>query len=264
MTAWLDSKAVERFHADLDEIPLLFADLPPVLTGIKGEGAGAHKPPASKPPLSMQIVSLMDTSLKDADEWHETDPRGRDVLDRYGVIPRVGLWVRMAIEEMDEAGEEHTPLDDWQTLRSLCGALKMYTGWLITQQWVTELASDMKALRTELEQATGVRKEFRPRCRNVFCGNLLDPMDHGSWYLCPACGRDYKVAADLEALGGAQYLRGEEVAQLLDIAWSTVRRFKSEGWIRPIDYTSEGVALFDLDQVRTVRDTPIEDRVKVC
>lgn len=264
MTAHLNSKAVERFHADLDEIPLLFADLPPVLTGIKGEGSGAHQPPSSKPPLSMQIVHLLDGSLKDAAQWHETDPRGRDVLDRYGVIPRVGLWVRMAIEEMDDGGEQHTPLDDWQTLSSLCGALKMYTGWLITQQWVTELVADMHALRSELEQATGVRKEFRPRCRNAFCGNLLEPMDRGSWYMCPFCERKYVVAEDLEALGAAQYLRGEEVAQLLDIAWSTIRRFKVEGWIRPVDYTSEGVALFDLDQVKAVRDTPIEQRIKAC
>lgn len=262
MNAHLDSKAVERFHADLEEIPLLFSDLPPVLTGIKGEGSGAHQPPASKPPLSMQIVSLMDVSLKDADQWRETDPRGRDVLDRYGVVPRVGLWVRMAIEEMDDAGEQHAALDDWQTLDSLCGALKMYTGWLITQQWVTELVADMKTLRSELEQATGVRKEFRPRCRNVFCGNLLDPMDHGSWYLCPACGRDYKVAADLEALGGAQYLTSADVAQLLDVAYTTVRYWRTERFIRPMAWTSQGVELYDLDQVKAVRDTPPAERVR--
>lgn len=264
MSTWLDSRAVKQFHADLDEIPILFANLPAVLTGIKGNGNGARRPPSSKPPLSVQVVSLLDTQLKDADEWHETDPRGRDVLDRYGVVPRVGLWVRMAIEEMDDAGEQHTRLDDWQTLASLCGALKAYTSWLITQQWVTELVDDMKEIRSELEQATGVRKEFKPRCRNVFCGKTLEPQDNGSWYRCPFCEREYTVAADLVALGAAQYLRGEEVAQLLDIAWSTVRRFKAEGWIRPIEHTSEGVALFDLDQVRVVRDTPVEHRKTVC
>jgi predicted RNA-binding Zn-ribbon protein involved in translation (DUF1610 family) len=250
MTAWLDSKAVERFHADLDEIPLLFADLPPVLTGIKGEGSGVHQPPSSKPPLSMQIVSLLDTSLKDAAQWQETDPRGRDVLDRYGVIPRVGLWVRMTAEEMDDAGEQHTALDDWQTLGTLCGALKMYTGWLITQQWVTELAADMKALRSELEQATGVRKEFKPRCR--WCHHLLEPQDGYSWFLCPACGADFTYQAEMRALLAVQDTTGPQVASLLGISWERIRQWKTRGLVTPTGRDSQRRDLFSIDAVAQV------------
>jgi len=261
MTTWLDSKAVEHFHDDLAAIPTLFADLPAVKTGIKNNEGGAHTPPASKPPLSMEVVSLLDTGLKGAKEWRETDPRDRDVLDRYGVPPRVGLWARMMIEEMTDAGEHAPTVVYWSDLTDLLGAIKAATPWLITQQWVTELAQDMHALRTEIEQALGITPIFKPRCRNLWCGTLLEPMDNDSWYECPGCKRKYTIAEDLKALGGAQYLRGEEVAQLLDIAWSTVRRFKAEGWIRPIACTASGVALFDLDQVRTVNDTPPEQRV---
>ena len=261
MTTWLDSKAVEHFHDDLAAIPTLFADLPAVKTGIKNNDGGAHTPPASKPPLSMEVVSLLDTEKKDADEYQETDPRGHDVLDRYGVIPRVGLWLRITAEEMTDAGERAPVITRFMTLAELCQTITYASSWIITQQWSTELAADMHALRTEIEQALGITPIFKPRCRNLWCGTLLEPMDNDSWYECPGCKRKYTIAEDLKALGGAQYLRGEEVAQLLDIAWSTVRRFKAEGWIRPIACTASGVALFDLDQVRTVNDTPPEQRV---
>jgi hypothetical protein len=265
VTAWLDSKQVAKLHADLTQIPTLYADLPNVLTGIKGIGGGGRKPPGSKPPLSVQVVSLLDGSLKDAHEWRTTDPRDRDVLDRYGVTPRVGLWVRLVADEMADAGERPVDVADeqWTDLAALCAALWQANAWIITQQWAGDLAHDMHTLRGELEQALGVHPEYKPKCRNVWCGGKLEPMDGGSWYRCPDCEREYVVAADLKALGEAQYLRGEDVAQLLDIAWSTLRRFKAEGWVRPIAYTASGVALFDLDAVRLVRDTPVEERVKV-
>jgi len=270
MTTWLDSKAAERLSDDLEAIPALFADLPAVKTGIKDPSNGTHTPPASKPPLSIEVVTLLDTEKKDADEYQETDPRGHDVLDRYGVIPRVGLWVRMTSEEMTDDNQTAPEITRFMTLAELCQTLKGASPWIITQQWSTELAQDLHALRSEIEQALGIKPVFEPRCRNLWCGTnhggvwlgtLLEAMDNGTWYLCPNCKRDYKFAEDLKALGGAQYLRGEEVAQLLDIAWSTVRRFKAEGWIRPIACTASGVALFDLDQVRTVNDTPPEQRV---
>jgi hypothetical protein len=261
MTSWLDSKAAKRLSDDLEAIPALFADLPAVKCGIKDPTNNTHTPPASNPPLSMEVITLLDTEKKDAAEYHETDPRDRDVLDRYGVIPRLGLWLRIAVEQMTTAGEHVPDIDGWMNLDTLCRSLGQVTPWVITQHWSTAFAADLATLRAEIEQALGIAKEFKPRCRNLWCGTLLEPMDNGSWYSCPGCQRDYKIGADLQALGGAQYLRGEEVAQLLDIAWSTVRRFKAEDWVRPIAYTAAGVALFDLDQVRAVRDTPPEQRV---
>jgi hypothetical protein len=271
MTSFLDSKAAERLADDLEAIPALFADLPAVKTGIKDPSNGTHTPPASKPPLSMEVLSLLDVARKGVEEWAETDPRGHDVLDRYGVIPHIGLWVRITIELMTGAGEHPPTVVYWSDLTDLLGALKAATPWLITQQWSTELAKDLHALRAEIEQALGIKPVFEPRCRNLWCGTnhggvwlgtLLEAMDNGTWYLCPNCKRDYKFAEDLKALGGAQYLRGEEVAQLLDVPWSTLRYWKQEHWIRPIASTSEGIALFDLDQVRAIRDTPADERVR--
>lgn len=266
MTVWLDSKAVEHFHDDLETIPTLYADLPAVKTGIKSNGGGAHKPPASKPPLSIEVVSLLDIEKKDADQYHETDPRGKntatDILDRYGVIPRVGLWLRMIVEEMTDAGETPPAIAGWLTLSDLCQAIKQATPWLLGQQWVTELAADMHALRAEIEAALGIAKEFHPKCRNLWCGTLLEPMDNGSWYSCPGCKREYVIAADLQALGGAQYMTAADVAQLLDTPWSTIRYWKQEKWIHPIAVTSEGIDLYDLDQVKAIRDTPADERVR--
>lgn len=267
MPALLNSKAVEQLHQDLDEITDLYLYLPAVKTGIKGSGEGSRRPAGSKPPLSVQVVTLLDTRAKDIAEWDDTDPRDNTILDRYGIAPRLGLWVRLTLEQIDDDPTSTNMIrlhpGDWTNVKSLCQALRLGTSWIIDQSWAPRFASAMHAVRAELEQALGIRAEFKPTCRNLFCGAILDPMDNGTWYECPMCYRKYTIAEDLKALGAAQYLRGEEVAQLLDIAWSTVRRFKSEGWVRPITYTNAGIALFDLDQVRIVRDTPIEQRVKI-
>lgn len=262
MTTRLDSKAAEKLADNLDAIPALFADLPAVKTGIKNNNGGAHTPPASKPPLSIEVVTLLDTEKKDADEYQETDPRDRDVLDRYGVIPRLGLWLRIAIEQMTNAGEHVPDIDGWMNLDTLCRSLSQVTSWVITQQWATAFAADMSALRAEIEAALGIAKEFKPRCRELWCGTLLDAMDNGSWYSCPGCKREYIIAEDLKALGDAQYLRDEEIAQLLDVPRSTVRYWKQVGWVHAIATTASGVLLYDLDQVRIVRDTPPAERVR--
>ena len=263
MTTWLDSKAVEHFHDDLAAIPTLFADLPTVKTGIKNNNGGAHKPPASKPPLSMEVVTLLDTEKKDADEYHETDPRGHDVLDRYGVIPRVGLWLRMTAEEMTDAGERAPEITRFMTLAELCQTITYASSWIITQQWSTELADDLHDLRVEIETALGISQEFHPKCRNLWCGTTLEPMDNGSWYSCPGCKRDYKIGADLQALGGAQYMTSADVAQLLDVAYTTVRYWRTEKFIHPMAWTAQGVELYDYDQVKAIRDTPPAARVRL-
>lgn len=236
MTTYLDSKAVERFHHDLDLIPQRYSELPQVITGIKGLGAGSPNPAESKAPLSITVVHLLDTA-----------------------IPRVAMNLRMIVEEMTSDGQQAPSIERWLSLTELCTSIRQATWWLIGQPWVTEVTTDLHTLRVEMEDALGIIKEYKPKCRQ--CGEWLEAMDNGTWYSCPACGRKYVVAEDLKALGDAQYLRLEEVAQLLDVAYSTLRRWKSEyKWIRPIDYTAAGIALYDLDQVRTVRDTPIEDR----
>jgi hypothetical protein len=262
MTSWLDSKAAKRLSDDLKAIPALFADLPAVKTGIKDPTNGTHTPPASKPPLSIEVITLLDNAHKGVEEWHQTDPREHDVLDRYGVIPHIGLWVRITIELMTNAGEHPPTVTSWSNLTDLLAAIKAATPWIITQQWSTKLAADLSALRSEIETALGIAKEFKPRCRNLWCGTLLEPMDNGSWYSCPGCKRKYVVAADLRALGGAQYMTSADVAQLLDVAYTTVRYWKTERFIRPMAYTAAGVELFDLDQVKAVRDTPPPLRVR--
>jgi MerR HTH family regulatory protein len=172
----------------------------------------------------------------------------------------VALWVKLIDDELDAAGAHLFSLedDDWHNLATLCSVVASMTPWIITQPWAPELAEDLRAVRLKMEAVLGIAPEFTPKCRS--CAATLEAMDNGSWYSCPACLREYVVAADLKALGAAQYLRGEEVAQLLGVAWSTLRYWKREGWIRPVDYTSEGVALFDLDQCRAVRDTAPDAR----
>ncbi|MBI4900925.1 MAG: MerR family transcriptional regulator [Actinobacteria bacterium] len=236
MTTFLDSQAVTRFHNDLGLIPQRYSELPNVITGIKGLGAGSPNPAESKAPLSVGVIHLLDTA-----------------------IPRVGMNLRMIVEEMNDDGQQAPSIDRWMSLTELCETIRQTSWWLKDQPWATEVTKDLHALRVEMEQALGITQEYLPRCRT--CDARVEPQDNGSWYLCVDCGRQYVIAEDLKALGAAQYLRAEEVAQLLDIPWSTLRYWKRVGWVRPIETTAAGIALYDLDQVRVVRDTPPVDRV---
>ena len=179
---WLNSAAVQKLHDDLAEIPTLYADLPAILTGIKGQSGGVHTPPGSKPPLAVHVVDLLDTHLKDPSEWADTDPRDRlnkdekeagieRAVDRWGIVPRIAIWVRVIDEEMDEAGEHMLTLEDadWYDIGALCAAIKTATSWIITQQWVTELALDIRDMKGELRSTLGIRPEFIPKCR--YCRN---------------------------------------------------------------------------------------------
>ena len=145
MTTYLDSKAVERFHHDLDLIPQRYSELPQVITGIKGLGAGSPNPAESKAPLSITVVHLLDTA-----------------------IPRVAMNLRMIVEEMASEGQQAPSIERWLSLTELCTSIRQATWWLIGQPWVTEVTTDLHTLRVEMEDALGIIKEYKPKCRQ--CG----------------------------------------------------------------------------------------------
>jgi len=253
----LNSRQAEQLQRHLDEIPGLYLGLNDVAGTRRGTPGGGRRPPGSKPAADLTVVHLTDVRVKDWRWWKATDPREYDDLDRYGIIPGLGLWLRVIVDDMDD-DPDATPLDvdddDWRNIERLCHHLRACVPWMLGQEQVIELAGDMRKLHGQLERAHGIRREYRPRCRQLGCGAVLEPEDNGSWYRCGDCGRHYTVAEDLRALGQAQYLPSEDVAQLLDVKWSTFRSWVARGHIRPVATTAFGQALFDLDQVREVRD----------
>ena len=263
---WLNSSAVLKFHDDLAEIPTLYADLPAILTGIKGQSGGVHTPPGSKPPLAVHVVDLLDTHLKDPSEWAETDPRDRldedekkagiqRAVDRWGIVPRIAIWVRVIDEEMDEAGEHMLTLEDadWHDIGALCAAIKTATSWIITQQWVTELALDIRDMKGELRSTLGIRPEFIPKCR--YCLNKCEPQDNGTWFRCPACGADFTWQGEVAALIAVQDGTGPQVAAQLGISWERIRQWKARGLVTKVGKDARGRDLFSIDAVaRVYRD----------
>ena len=263
---WLNSSAVQKFHDDLAEIPTLYADLPAILTGIKGQSGGVHTPPGSKPPLAVHVVDLLDTHLKDPSEWAETDPRDRldedekkagiqRAVDRWGIVPRIAIWVRVIDEEMDEAGEHMLTLEDadWHDIGALCAAIKTATSWIITQQWVTELALDIRDMKGELRSTLGIRPEFIPKCR--YCLNKCEPQDNGTWFRCPACGADFTWQGEVAALIAVQDGTGPQVAAQLGISWERIRQWKARGLVTKVGKDARGRDLFSIDAVaRVYRD----------
>jgi hypothetical protein len=266
----LDLRTIEQLHSDLTEIPNLYAYLPQVITGITGK-AGDHKA-GSRVPLATLVVDLLDKRMKNAVEWNVPkgtpaqwlDPRGNN-LDGFGVIPRLTLWLHMILDELDQL-DVHPDIDEdgWHDTRTLCETLRTTASWIITQPWAAEFITEIHTIRHNLREAFGLTDPYVPTCLNSWCGAKLQPMHSGSWWRCPACEREQVIAEDLQALANTQHLPAEEVAQILEVAWSTVRFWRRERWIYPVDRTSAGVALYDLEAVRTVKDTPLAQRAKVA
>jgi len=243
VTEFLSTHRRERLKRNLDELPDLMALVDTsadTLLPRRGQQGGSRPTPGSRPPVNLTVVDLRDERAKrngrlldplgsaelegwalrqqpksdKAPKWSianlerlNVDGKGR----REGVLQCLGGWVRLASEEMDEGGAEHTepaaPLDVFvvdsrgdcwlgsvggPTVVSEAGWLSMHLGWIVQQQWVTELEQDVRRIHRDLQTVVGEgRPEYRPRCPN--CKGRMD--DEGAYFTCRDCGHQVRDQA---------------------------------------------------------------------
>ncbi|MDO5533217.1 MAG: MerR family DNA-binding transcriptional regulator [Propionibacteriaceae bacterium] len=253
----LRAHEIEALREHLDRIPDRHtrASHMTTTTGTPEPGERPAGKPGSRAPLNLAVVHLADTRHKPG--WHGLDPQAQAVTSRFGVLPSLELWVRHVRDHMSNTGTTYPPLAARPTVATECRWLADTLTYTLAHEWAPTLADDIRHLDSQLGAILGERPEYRPRCRVLGCQNTdgtrtpLEPHDNATWYACPACGRQYTLAADLKALGQTQpAMTGPEVAQALGLSKHTIRSWASRGLLTHEGRDHKGRKVYDLDLVR--------------
>jgi hypothetical protein len=148
-------------------------------------------------PMRLEVIDLLDTRL--GRKWQGLTPTS----DRRGVIGTLQAHA----EAVQDGRNLTAPLPTHVT--GYCAFLRRHLLWIAEQDWVTEFATEMKALNRTVAEAAGIYQ--RPpvgRCHvptgddDTPCGGPLFASDYGGVH-CVRCSATWD-AAHLRQLGLAQ------------------------------------------------------------
>lgn len=255
MTDWLSGKKRETLRRNLGELPdlMVWAEIcADTLLPRRGQTSGGRPTPGSRPPTNLGVVDSLDGRHKEAvrdfrNPWLEQakveapDDRNR-VLEprqpderaelaaelgepaRRGVLPTLEEWVRLAHAEMLDDGQTPTDPAETPTITTETGWLLMHLDWITGQQWVVELADDVRKAHRSLQRVIGEgRPEYRPRCSS--CGARM--ADEGAYFTCPACGRQVRDSQ----MDHRQALAKEAPMDAQSFGWAGVSAERIRKWV---------------------------------
>lgn len=247
---------IVKLKAHLAEIPELYGNLPAIDEMVSGGGSGeshSGKTTGSAAPLNLEVVHLADQRFKRG--WREHNPGQVATIERFGTLPALMWWTEYFADRMLQVPGVKVPAQaDPATVGSECSWLAEAIMWILTNEWAPVFASDMERLHTRLSAANGVRL-FVPHCGT--CDSVLEERDSGNWYRCPdrQCGRTYTQSSGLGELGRRQPpIPGKQIAALLQIPWSTLRKWDERGVITAARRDSRGRKLYHLADVKRARE----------
>jgi hypothetical protein len=129
------------------------------------------------------------------------------------VLPTLEGWARMAEGEMLDLGIEHTEAANNPTVVSEAGWLSQHLAWIVGQQFVVELAHEVRRIVADLESIVG-----------------------------PIAGPDERAC--LTAL---------EVADVLNVKVGTLWQWRARGLLTDVGRDGNGRLLFITKEVRTLK-----------
>lgn len=174
---WLTTAQRVQLETDLANLPILAELLERHYEDLLAHGSRNPDDPWISYPPSFTALDLADQRLK-AEITHdpigEADLARRIGARRRGVLPTVEAWVRIADNEMTDLDIEHRPPEDpdrrvWvghrveapQAARpgvSVAGEaswLVRHLDWIVGQQWIIELAGELRQIVNDLEHLVG-------------------------------------------------------------------------------------------------------------
>jgi predicted RNA-binding Zn-ribbon protein involved in translation (DUF1610 family) len=167
---------------------------------------------------------------------------------REGILRNLGDWVRICVEEMDEALAAHTEpagkRDVWvvdsrgdcwagfvetATITTEAGWLSMHLDWIAQQQWSDELAEDVHRMHRDLKRIIGEgRPEYRPLCTGCSTDIRRQRMrDEGAYFTCPNCGRQVRDGQ----MDHRQALATEQPMDSQSFGWAGVSSERIRKWV---------------------------------
>lgn len=213
---WLDLATRYQLERDLTDLPELTTQLERNYDALLARGDRNPDDPQERYPIRTNVLDLADRRWKQeaiTDPAGEADLARRIGARRLGILPTLASWVSLTVGEMHDAEAWHTrPADPDQvvwvvttageihatkpgpTVASEAGWLRRHLDWIVEQQWVTELADEVRQIVTDLD-SLGISHE----------------------------GPDHHATGTLLELSDA-----------LDIPAGTLRRWAALGWLAPI------------------------------
>lgn len=157
---WLDLAAQLQLERDLANLPDLADLLDRNYFHLLARGDRDPRDSAVRYVTRFDVLDLADTRTKDG--LLDTDAPGLADLNRradarrLGILPNLELWIRMAEADMLDEGVEHTdPVIEGSSVTTAAGWLRRHLDWILGQQWVIELADEVRRIVLDLD-ALGV------------------------------------------------------------------------------------------------------------
>lgn len=249
----------------LAEIPDLYRQLPAIDEPDRADQGEPNDDPRPaggtyRAPINLTSWHLKDWRIKHG--WHDHNPADSTTIDRFGVGPSLRWWVQ-AIANTMPATVARPDLPTGRDIPALAGWLTDVTTYVYAQPWAAVHVRDIAAIHARLTETVTGRKPWIPCCGQCARDGrrvTLHPQDDGSWYWCGHCGKTY-MPGTLGNLGRQQPpMTGQEIAQQLDIPWSTVRRWNHAGLLAPVKRNRAGRKLYHLADALRVKER-VRDRL---
>ena len=235
-TTWLNLADRLQLERDLADLPTLAEVLDREYFALLARGDRDPDDSSVRYVTRFDVLDLADRRWKrDAiatDPAAEADTARRLGARRQGILPTLASWVSLAVGEMHDAGEWHTPPTDpdqivWAvtpdgtttatkpgpTVATEAGWLHRHLDWIVEQQWAPDLADELRRIMRDLEQL-GINFE----------------------------GPDHRATGTVR-----------ELAEQLDIPQQTIRDWVRKGWLVPIK--AERPAVYVRHEVLALRTT---------
>lgn len=176
LVAWLTLADRLQLERDLADLPTLAATLERHYPDLLARGASNPDDHSVRYVIDPAVLDLADRRIKDTllDPAGEADLARRIGARRHGIAPTLAGWVSIAVDEMHRLDVWHlTPTDPdritWTvdpagtvdatrpgvTVASEAAWLAGHLDWIAGQQWVVELAREIRDLVADLERLVG-------------------------------------------------------------------------------------------------------------
>lgn len=227
----------DHLRQHLEQIPDLYALLG--LFVVKGSTGDVvlGSPMGSRPPMDLAVIDLLDTREKPDAEVTRTDAEIDRLAGarRQGVLPTLASWVRLADGELWDFGIEHDAPSETPTVASECAFLVHHIDWIAEQQWVDELADDVRRIRGELRSVTRDRdiEDLHLACTS--CGwHDIQSMGNGTWFRCTGCDQTWTEAELSKHAERARPRPLKACAEVHGVSVRTLRRAIERGELKHV------------------------------
>lgn len=164
---WITYTQRLQLDTDLANLPELADHLDRNYAALLAAGSRNPDDPHQRYPISPHVLDLADRRGEFDDPIGEADLARRMGSRRLGLLPTLASWVDLAAGEMTDVDASHTHpvrgvdpatgarLAGRISVTSEAGWLRRHLDWIAGQQWVIELAGEIRDMVVDLEQLVG-------------------------------------------------------------------------------------------------------------